>query len=139
MIANPCFVDLTVNDAVELDAGNRHLLASGKYPQKLPLVGTMSCPAGYHQIAFGDLIFDGKADVGVSRTVRRDVPCDALVTMHLLCDAGVMEAIVGGKAFIYPAKVPLSKNLIEPLTNQGLILFGHRVLSCPYFLRTTGR
>src|ERR687885_2662051 len=111
MIANPCFVDLTVNDAVELDAGNRHLLASGKYPQKLPLVGATSCPAGYHQIAFGDLILDTKADVGVSSTVRRDVPFDALVTMHLLRDAGLMEDIVGSKEFIYPAKVPPSKNL----------------------------
>src|SRR5215203_4189973 len=74
MIADPRFVDLAVDDAVELDAGHCHLIAGGREIQKPFLVGATSCPAGYHHVPFGYLVLHSEPKLGASTAQPRNVP-----------------------------------------------------------------
>src|SRR3712207_1483018 len=117
VIANPRFIYLAVDNAIELDTGKLYLVAAGGNPQELLLMSTASRPAGYYHIPFGYLILYGEADVGASGAKSRCVLFNPLTPIYLSDEARVMEDVVGGEQFIYNPHVSLRKNTIEPLAH----------------------
>ncbi len=88
-------------------------------------VGVTSYSAGNYRFPFRHLVLGGEADIGVSSTVRRHVPFEALAPIHLLGNAGIVKEEVGSERFVHPSKVSPSEHLIEPPGDRGLVLFGY--------------
>jgi hypothetical protein len=96
VIPDPSFVDLPVYDAVELDAGNLHLLAGGEDPQKPLLMGTASRPAGYHYFPLVYLVFCSEMELGAGGAKRCRVLFNALTPVYLSDEARIVEDVVEG-------------------------------------------
>jgi hypothetical protein len=94
VVADPRLVDSADYHAVELDATNRYLLASGRQPQELARVCSSRRPPGNYPIFFGELVLNGGLEVGKGHAVGGDVPLDALGAVHDSGEAGVVQDVV---------------------------------------------
>jgi hypothetical protein len=59
--------------------------------------------------------------------------------VYLLGYTGIVEDVVGGEKFVYPPKVSLSKDFVEPPADQDLVLFGHRIFSLASYQQVAAR
>jgi len=102
----PGFYNLTVSDAVEVDARDGYLVFCWGDSHKLALMRAGNCPTFHDLIPFSNLVINGEMEV---REGGEESGCGLLELLEggTMEPARIVAQVVGGVEFVYCAHVPL--------------------------------
>ena len=117
-------------DPVDLDAGEGDLLAGRADAGELALMGAVAGDALDDPVAFGDLVFHDRVEIGEDTLSQRQ-PADQAREAGRGLAAGDVVNAVGGDELIGDGEVALVEDLLDDAAGAGFQLFrGHRYAPC---------
>ncbi|HKH76613.1 MAG TPA: hypothetical protein VKA51_06635 [Rubrobacteraceae bacterium] len=117
--------ELTVVEAVRVNAGERRRLARQRVPEHAAQIRAARRPAGHDRLALGSLVFEDEQQVGEGAAQGAGAPLEALGAVL----AVVVVHEVGGGEGADNAHVPVSPGLlVEPARQREVLRLHQRPL-----------
>jgi hypothetical protein len=123
IVAGPGFLYLASGYADNGDPPHLHPVATRGDAHKFALMGAVPGPAGHHLVPFNYLVLDSDVGVGKSAAVEAYNVFLALRAGQYVGKGRIMSNMVGGNDLVSHVQVSLVKKVLEPTTDEGLVLF----------------
>lgn len=124
IVVGPSFLYLAAGHAVNSDPRHLHPVATRGDAHKFALMGAVPGPACHYLVPFNYLVLDSDVGVGEGAPVEADNLFLTLGAGQYVGKGRIISDMVGGDNLVRHVQVSLVKKVLEPTTDDGLILFG---------------